>query len=690
MSSEFSYNRLKYGQYRLFKLDSHQPVDSQLSGQLITLPHSRPLDLSRERIKSSLSNLPTTFDDIFYLELRGSGYEALSYVWGSPDNQQQLLLRASEKVWKGKVLTTKDPGHNQGRISITHNLHELLIELRNRRYDDFIWIDAICINQHDATEKSRQIPMMRYIYEEAKRVLIWLGPGDDITRGAFRIIPNLTKIFEGIDPKTYTFDPNDLKTFNEKGLPPPDSNIWSAICRIMAHPWFTRLWTLQEISLPKKADLLCGSETMDWDIFATFAYRTRSFHYKGWSLRSHSGLGNTNTGWDSCRNIHMCRKMRQEAWGMPLDPLLGIIRRRRVTVPVDMVFGIMGLMAFGDVRRLGPIDIDWSAPEVFVRFAQFYMHQEPQECILNYANSTWRDPGLPSWCPDFSQPEETAILGSTWYYDYWLGLEVQEQRFRAGWRLSGHGAIPLRKHRYLKMTSNVLRGRTAVHGIYDTSDPRFMSVIPGSCRLRVHGMAIDAVAVVIECNPGVECEQPFTLNALAQTMAWEKQCLELAQRTLGTNDDTPPKYYRTMVANQIPGLGHENVYWDVNDAFPFADAFRGWRDYLANVVASGQVSEPNTMDLRAYYIAYMMIRCTKKRCFFATRNGHIGLGPSDTKVGDELCVLRYCPTPYLLRPDQSSSDKVLIGESYVHGLMYGEALNMLDRGEVVEREWVIK
>jgi hypothetical protein len=687
MSDLFSYNHLEDGQYRLFKLDVDAEPGSQLSGQLITLHHPRSYALSWKRLAKSYWN----WNDMRYLERPDSGYDALSYVWGSADGQQSLLLRTSERVWQGKMLKTIDPGHVQGQISITANLHELLLELRNRHYDDFIWIDAICINQRDTAEKSMQIPLMKNIYEETKRVLVWLGPADNITKGALKILPNLTKIFEGIDPRTYVLDPANLETFTEKGIPLPDDAIWHAIGRLMAHPWFIRLWTLQEVILPTKVNVLCGSETLDWDTLSKFASATRTHPNRGWSIRSQSTVGNTTTGWDSCAMIDICRELREKnVWGTPLDSLIGIIRRRQVSVPTDMVHGIMGLMAANAVKQMGPVDVTWSLARVYVQFAQYYIHEEPAECILNHVASAHRGEGLPSWCPDFSQPEESAALGSTWYYDYWLDPEAGRHRFRAGWRRSGAGELPVRKHYILHMMSNSLHQRTLAQGIYDTSDPRLMSVVPGSDRLRVRGMALDTVIEVVDGDPG--SEKPFTFAALAQTAAWESRCWRLAQRVLGTtdDDDIPAQYYRTMVANQIPGLGLA-TFWDEHDAFPFADEYRGWRDYLAAVVATGEaLPVADNLDPRARHIAVQMVRWTKKRRFFATRSGRIGLGPSSTQVGDELCVLWYCPTPYLLRSDPGVSEKLFVGETYVHGLMYSQAIDMLERGELTEQEWIIK
>lgn len=686
MSRRFSYNSLVDGQYRLFKLDIDTPLDSQLSGQLITLHHPRSYSLSLKRLAKNYRN----WNDMRYLERSNSGYEALSYVWGSTEGQQALLLRNSEKVWQKKTLSTVDSGHIEGQISITANLRELLLELRDQRYEDFIWIDAICINQSDNAEKGMQIPLMRNIYEEAKRVLIWLGPADNFTRGALKIIPDLTKVFQEIDPRTYELDSKNLETFISKGVPPPDHEIWQAIGRLMGHPWFVRLWTLQEVTLAKNVEVLCGSETLKWDTLSSFARATRVHPNGGWSPRSRSAASGATPGWESCSMIDICRELRDNnSWGAPMDSLLGIIRRRQVTVPTDMVFGIMGLMAPNAVKQIGPVDVTWTLPRVYVQFASYYIGEEPAECILNHVASARRDQGLPSWCPDFSQPEECASLGSAWYYDYWLGPADADQRFRAGWRASGSGSLPVRKDYILKIMSNTLHQRTLTQGIYDRNDLRLMSVVPNSDRLRVRGMALDTVIEVVDGDPG--SENSFTFEALVHTAEWESKCLRLAQRVLAVDhNELPAQYYRTMVANQIPGLGFSK-FWDEHDANPFAEEYQEWRKYLAAVVSGGvALSASENMSGRARHIAVQMLRWTKKRRFFATRGGLIGLGPSTLMVGDELCVLWYCPTPYLLRSDSGGSVKRLVGETYVHELMYGQALDMLERGELTEEEWIIK
>lgn len=83
-------------------------------------------------------------------------FEALSYVWGSLENQQV--------VYVGK-----------GCLRITYNLFGLVARLRDRARERILWVDAVCINQESILERSSQVRMMAKIYARASRVIVWLG-----------------------------------------------------------------------------------------------------------------------------------------------------------------------------------------------------------------------------------------------------------------------------------------------------------------------------------------------------------------------------------------------------------------------------------------------------------------------------------------------------------------------------------
>jgi hypothetical protein len=83
-------------------------------------------------------------------------YEALSYFWGKAPG---TIIESSS----GK------------RIQITANCEAALRRIRHGTEPRFLWVDAICTDQSNDNERSRQVEIMQNIYTGAKRVIIWLG-----------------------------------------------------------------------------------------------------------------------------------------------------------------------------------------------------------------------------------------------------------------------------------------------------------------------------------------------------------------------------------------------------------------------------------------------------------------------------------------------------------------------------------
>ena len=99
-------------------------------------------------------------------------YEALSYTWGQPIFPE--------------ILHT-----DNGVLKITENLALALRRLRFKERVRYLWIDAVCINQNDATDKSRQVAMMGSIYKSARRVICWLGQADESINDAMETLKRL-------------------------------------------------------------------------------------------------------------------------------------------------------------------------------------------------------------------------------------------------------------------------------------------------------------------------------------------------------------------------------------------------------------------------------------------------------------------------------------------------------------------
>ncbi|PMD22529.1 hypothetical protein NA56DRAFT_535467, partial [Hyaloscypha hepaticicola] len=63
--------------------------------------------------------------------------------------------------------------------------------------------------------------------------------------------------------------------------------------------------------------------------------------------------------------------------------------------------------------------------------------------------------------------------------------------------------------------------------------------------------------------------------------------------------------------------------------------------------------------------------------FFTTQKGYMGLGGLDCKPGDLVCILYGGRTPFILRRrDVDSETFEFIGDCYIHGIMYGETLDL--------------
>ena len=131
-------------------------------------------------------------------------YEALSYVWGGSGKPRCILM-----------------GQPMHTLPITENLYNALKYLRDSFLDRILWVDSICINQENEREKEHQISLMKSIYSQASRVIVWLGLEDDGDQA-------LKDICVAAEEKLT----NSLIT-ESKG---------HAIIRLLKRSWFQRIW----------------------------------------------------------------------------------------------------------------------------------------------------------------------------------------------------------------------------------------------------------------------------------------------------------------------------------------------------------------------------------------------------------------------------------------------------------------
>jgi hypothetical protein len=205
---------------------------------------------------------------------------------------------------------------------------------------------------------------------------------------------------------------NCLKSLSsEQPILRPDHPIWPALLTFFNHPWYSRIWTLQEIYLAQEAYVLGGHLPIPWDHLSKMrslllSSRCINTVYSGTSAKK-VGFGNVV---GHILELQTSFKLDGNSWGLRML-LLGLVRRH-ARVEKDYIYGILGIVD-DSVRQRIPIDYSTSTPTATV-FAQATrlaceVDKRPErywnDLKMTYKSRRRKLDGLPSWCPDFSNSE---------------------------------------------------------------------------------------------------------------------------------------------------------------------------------------------------------------------------------------------------------------------------------------------
>jgi hypothetical protein len=77
------------------------------------------------------------------------------------------------------------------------------------------------------------------------------------------------------------------------------------------------------------------------------------------------------------------------------------------------------------------------------------------------------------------------------------------------------------------------------------------------------------------------------------------------------------------------------------------------------------------------------------RRLITTEKGYIGMAINKARQGDLLVVALGATVPFVLRPNEQDGTYAFVGETYIHGIMEGEAINALEAGQYSLKDFVI-
>lgn len=158
-------------------------------------------------------------------------FSALSYVWGPPDTSRVITCNGIEML-------------------ISQTLAVALDCVRgNVRY---LWVDALCINQHDNREKAQQVSRMLRIYQKADLVIAWLGVPTPETHLALACLRRFRTMGEEIQ-RANSIGHSEACLAKTKAM-------CAALMFFYNTKWLSRTWIRQEVYGARVLAMQCASQ----------------------------------------------------------------------------------------------------------------------------------------------------------------------------------------------------------------------------------------------------------------------------------------------------------------------------------------------------------------------------------------------------------------------------------------------
>ena len=317
-------------------------------------------------------------------------YTALSHVWGDASDLVVLLCDGLP-------------------FKITRNLHQFLSQLRETMEEQYLWADAVCIDQANDAEKSIQVRLMTEIYSRAELVLIWLGEEQESDKDGLQLMLKVRDLLGW----SLESDGRVNGDIQDLGLPDIFDPRWDAVVNILTRQWFTRLWTVQELVVAHEAAFLCGQNKIQSSLIFSVAalFNTDS------DLKMVSGLRATGI---YASMYYDLRKLYSTNGHINLLYLLWLTRVLESTEPRDKIFALVGLTE--DVENEF-IDYEQTLRDILINLADRILTNDlailigsKPLCLLSYAEARPQSSDLPSWVPDWKardvgfRPLSTIIL----------------------------------------------------------------------------------------------------------------------------------------------------------------------------------------------------------------------------------------------------------------------------------------
>ena len=553
-----------------------------------------------------------------------------------------------------------------------------------------LWVDQICINQHDLDEKSAQVSIMGAIYRLAAQVIIWLGPASPTSNCALSFAEELLCALSAFSDKyghrEFPLDSDNFK-LEPYGfeLPPRSDQRWTALGELLDQPWFSRYWVIQEAMVNRTVVFQCGDHQLDWSIFLQLSFFLTK--YKG--LHSYLAIGsrlpagvNLLVAINIARNRYLLdphpatgsavlQPTNKIKNGFELGLLIQLFCSQSVSLDCDRIYALLETVDEPVAHHIVP-NYKLSTEQIYMDFALESMEHYGNLNTLNLVeySENMGLKGLPSWVPDWTtKPKAKAYSLKAMEYTH----------FQAS------GSRPAYKHYAYPGKKLYVRGQLVDTVLSQGIKPPVLT--PFSV-LEIDDQSPDEKAhfaiawfkqwddfygmnesAINECQPYPTGES--TAKIMCRLLS--RDCASSPHYQGPTIEDIQNALPELREVSRYCGQLHKN-YQKMGD---------GWRLKLWNLMyrppsikrfVSGNATTNSVLHIFGHELYGNLI--------VRTKSGYIANIPAQTKPGDKLAIINGYKTHLVLRPHDSAG-YALIGDCYVHGIMYGESLSMdVDEKEI--------
>lgn len=306
-------------------------------------------------------------DDVYIRGARKKAYEALSYSWGPTFTDGSHLSDIT--------LCDGQP------LKVTATLNQCLKRYRatrhGRRACKLLWVDAICINQNNMSEKNAHVQDMDRTYHNARTTVIWLG---ELTAA---------------DSKA-TMQNTLCRLLTGAGAPYGEWPVWRDV---LDRSWFRRRWVLQEYALSCDKVFMIGDLMMPASDFMACIWKVglRDEYEDLTKVSELPAAGRViETPIEAAMEKSLLSRLHQFSSAENSHPL-------------DCVYALHSISAD---RYEVTVDYRKSVRELDEEVAALYLSEWTTALPLLVSALLWSNPAYPSWLPDCERSKTVMRRGT--------------------------------------------------------------------------------------------------------------------------------------------------------------------------------------------------------------------------------------------------------------------------------------